>query len=56
MIAWFNHTFPNVVYLGWGGDTGWGTAISQTLYMTFFFSVNWWTYRFDFRNWCCRYS
>ncbi|WP_096817452.1 methionine ABC transporter permease [Lactococcus fujiensis] len=36
MIAWFNHTFPNVVYLGWGGDTGWGTAISQTLYMTFF--------------------
>lgn len=36
MIAWFSHTFPNVVYLGWGGQTGWGTAIAQTLYMTFF--------------------
>lgn len=35
MIGWFNHTFPNVVYLGWGGETGWGTAINQTLYMTF---------------------
>ncbi|MFC4653350.1 methionine ABC transporter permease [Lactococcus nasutitermitis] len=34
MIAWFNHVFPNVAYLGWGGETGWGTAIGQTLYMT----------------------
>jgi len=26
---------PNVVQLGWTGDTGWGTSIVQTLYMTF---------------------
>lgn len=35
MIDWFNHVFPNVAYLGWGGETGWGTAIADTLYMTF---------------------
>lgn len=34
MIDWFNHSFPNVVALGWGGQAGWGTAIEQTLYMT----------------------
>ncbi|MBM6941145.1 ABC transporter permease, partial [Lactobacillus coleohominis] len=26
---------PNVANLGWGGDTGWGTSIWQTIYMTF---------------------
>ena len=35
MAEWFAHTFPNVVYLGWTGETGWWTAIVQTLYMTF---------------------
>ncbi|MBT9671113.1 ABC transporter permease subunit [Secundilactobacillus kimchicus] len=35
MTTWFAHTFPNVVYLGWGGSDGWETAIIQTLYMTF---------------------
>lgn len=35
MAEWFTHTFPNVVYLGWTGETGWWTAIVQTLYMTF---------------------
>ena len=33
MAEWFAHTFPNVVYLGWTGETGWWTAIVQTLYM-----------------------
>ena len=35
MADWFAHNFPNVVYLGWTGEAGWGTAIFQTLYMTF---------------------
>ncbi|MDO4912291.1 MAG: methionine ABC transporter permease [Lactobacillus sp.] len=26
--------FPNVAGLGWNGDTGWGTSILQTLFMT----------------------
>ena len=30
---------PNVASLGWGGDSGWGTAIFQTLYMTFWPAV-----------------
>ena len=36
METWFVHTFPNVVYLGWTGQTGWLTSIIQTLEMTFF--------------------
>lgn len=35
MQTWFAQTFPNVVYQGWTGDTGWLTAIGQTFYMTF---------------------
>jgi D-methionine transport system permease protein len=34
MSAWLNHALPNVVALGWSGETGWGTAITQTFYMT----------------------
>ena len=26
---------PNVASLGWTGDSGWGTAIFQTIFMTF---------------------
>lgn len=39
MISWFNKIFPNVVNLGWGGDTGWGTSIFQTLFMTFWSAI-----------------
>ncbi len=39
MIEWFVKTFPNVVALGWLGDTGWGTAIFQTLFMTFWSAI-----------------
>ncbi|MGO3547937.1 MAG: methionine ABC transporter permease [Leuconostoc falkenbergense] len=39
MNQWFAHTFPNVIYQGWGGDTGWWTAIVQTLYMTFWSAI-----------------
>ena len=35
MMNLFEHYFPNVVSLGWSTDLGWGTAIWQTLYMTF---------------------
>lgn len=35
MTNWINSYLPNVVGLGWGGDAGWGTAIVQTIYMTF---------------------
>jgi len=35
MQTWFAQTFPNVVYQGWTGDTGWLTAINETLFMTF---------------------
>ncbi|MCM0598268.1 ABC transporter permease [Weissella fabalis] len=34
-MTWINRTFPNVIQLGWSSDLGWGTAIYQTLYMTF---------------------
>lgn len=30
---------PNVADLGWGGDSGWGTSIFQTIYMTFWPAV-----------------
>ena len=33
--SFLTHYMPNVVQLGWTGDTGWGTSIVQTLYMTF---------------------
>lgn len=35
MTRFLTHYMPNVVQLGWTGDTGWGTSIVQTLYMTF---------------------
>lgn len=35
MISFLSKYLPNVVNLGWGGDSGWGTSILQTLYMTF---------------------
>ena len=35
MTSFLTHYMPNVVQLGWTGDTGWGTSIVQTLYMTF---------------------
>lgn len=38
-MTWFNHIFPNVVTLGWGGQMGWGTAIAQTLFMTFWSAI-----------------
>ncbi|MEM0512351.1 methionine ABC transporter permease [Limosilactobacillus fermentum] len=34
MTSFLTHYMPNVVQLGWTGDTGWGTSIVQTLYMT----------------------
>lgn len=34
MINLLNSWFPNVSSLGWTGDSGWGTAIGQTIYMT----------------------
>lgn len=39
MISWFNRVFPNVVSLGWTGDTGWATSIYQTLFMTFWSGI-----------------
>lgn len=35
MTSFLTHYMPNVVQLGWTGDTGWGTSIVQALYMTF---------------------
>ncbi|MDR3240682.1 MAG: ABC transporter permease [Lactobacillaceae bacterium] len=35
MFSWINTYFPNIYTQGWGGDFGWGTAIWQTVYMTF---------------------
>ncbi|AGL87978.1 methionine ABC transporter permease [Limosilactobacillus fermentum] len=35
MTSFLTHYMPNAVQLGWTGDTGWGTSIVQTLYMTF---------------------
>ncbi|MCI1290383.1 MAG: ABC transporter permease [Lactobacillus sp.] len=35
MTEFIAKTMPNVLRLGWGGDSGWGTAIWQTIYMTF---------------------
>lgn len=34
MTNLLNTWFPNVSSLGWTGDSGWGTAIWQTVYMT----------------------
>ncbi len=34
MIDWIAQNLPGVYELGWTGDSGWGTAIGQTLYMT----------------------
>ena len=42
MTEFFAKYFPNVVQLGWSGDSGWGTSIGQTLYMTF---CLWWNPR-----------
>ena len=39
MTKWFSDTFPNVVYQGWTGDTGWWTSIVQTFYMTFWSAI-----------------
>lgn len=35
MTSFLTHYMPNVVQLGWTGDTGWETSTVQTLYMTF---------------------
>ena len=34
-MAFLTRLMPNVMALGWSGETGWGTAIGQTLFMTF---------------------
>ncbi|GEA94839.1 ABC transporter permease [Weissella viridescens] len=34
MLEWIQTNLPGVYSLGWGGDSGWGTSIAQTLYMT----------------------
>ncbi|MCZ9311014.1 ABC transporter permease [Weissella koreensis] len=34
MQNWFNLHVQNITVLGWGGDTGFGTALWETLYMT----------------------
>lgn len=34
MAGFVKHFLPNVINLGWWGDTGWATAIFQTLAMT----------------------
>lgn len=39
MINWFSKVFPNVIELGWLGDTGWATSIGQTLFMTFWSGI-----------------
>lgn len=39
MISFLTKNFPNVVALEWGGDAGWGTAIFQTLFMTFWSAI-----------------
>lgn len=35
MTEFFSKYFPNVIAQGWGGESGWLTAIGQTFYMTF---------------------
>lgn len=39
MIAWLQHTFPNVISLGLWGQNGWLSSLLQTLYMTFWSGV-----------------
>ncbi|EKK21066.1 Methionine ABC transporter permease protein [Fructilactobacillus florum 8D] len=39
MKTWFITNFPNVVQQGWGGETGWWTSITQTLFMTFWSAI-----------------
>lgn len=39
MTSFFTKYFPNVISLGWGGDAGWGIAIFQTLFMTFWSAI-----------------
>lgn len=39
MIHFLTKIMPNVIQLGWGGDAGWGTAIFQTLFMTFWSAI-----------------
>ena len=39
MSSWFNKVFPNVINLGWTGDTGWASSIYQTLFMTFWSAI-----------------
>lgn len=39
MKEWFITHFPNVVQLGWSGDTGWANSIVQTLFMTFWSAI-----------------
>lgn len=34
MNNWLNLHFQNIIMLGWNGDTGFGTALGETLYMT----------------------
>lgn len=35
IILWIQENLPNVYKMGWDGQTGWGTAIYSTIYMTF---------------------
>lgn len=35
MMLWIQENLPNVYKMGWDGQTGWGTAIYSTIYMTF---------------------
>jgi D-methionine transport system permease protein len=39
MLHVLEQIFPNVGALGWWGDTGWGSAIFQTLFMTFWSAI-----------------
>ena len=39
MINLLQQYLPNVFSLGWSGDAGWGTAIFQTLFMTFWSAI-----------------
>ncbi|MBF0775934.1 methionine ABC transporter permease [Streptococcus azizii] len=35
LLSWIQATYPHIYKMGWSGQTGWGTAIYSTFYMTF---------------------